>query len=282
MDWQERDCDLNGLQLRVYARPGQGPRLLFLHGYLDHSHTFDTVARALPRDWDLVAFDLRGQGQSGHLPAAAHYEFGDYLLDADAAVRSLDPRPLHLVGHSLGGIVAASFAAAAPEAPVRSVFLIESLGPSGGPASGAVARLRGFLADSRRPPHAHVYATADEAAARLRQSNPTLPLHAALHLVRFGTRPVPGGLAFTFDPRHRRRFSLGLDEAQWLALSEAVTAPVFALLASRGLYPDSPKRAARLQALRAESETLDGGHHLHLERPERVAAAIQAWIERHP
>lgn len=271
------DCD--GLALHVRQRPSAGgPAVLFLHGWLDHSHSFDAVVEHLPEDWRLVLLDFRGMGRSAHLPRGAQYHFSDYLLDVEATLNGLGLAEAHIVGHSLGGIVGTAYAAARPQR-VRSLMLIESLGPSGGPPETALERLRGFLDDSARPPNRKRYPTVEAAAARLRENNPSLTPEAAHHLALHGTEPAGDGLVFHFDPVHRRRFGVGYDEAQWLAISQAVTCPLRLLLGTHGLPVDTPQARARLEALRAPPPLcLPGGHHIHMEQPEAVARAIVEFL----
>ncbi len=273
--------DAQGVPLHVRQRhPAGGPAVLFLHGWLDHSHTFDAVLEHVPESWRLVLLDFRGMGKSGHVGTGGHYQFSDYALDVDSALDGLGLAAVHLVGHSLGGIVSLAYAAARPER-VKSVTLIESLGPSAGPPTVALERLRGFLDDSRRPPNRKRYPSVEAAAARLRENNPGLPEAAALHLARHGTEPFEGGVAFTFDPRHRRRFGMGYDEAQWLALQAAVTCPVQLLRGSDGLAPDEAKLKRRLEALPTlvgPPLILPGGHHVHMEQPQAVARALAGFI----
>ena len=89
-------------------------------------------------------------------------------------------------------------------------------------------------------------------------------------------------MAFTFDPRHRRCFAQGYDEAQWLALEPAVTCPVQLIRGQDGLLPDGLEklrvRLAGLRTLAAPPLVLPGGHHVHLEAPEDVARALVAFI----
>jgi pimeloyl-ACP methyl ester carboxylesterase len=258
--------------------PKGTPAVLFLHGWLDHSHTFDWVLEHLPDAWRIVLLDFRGMGRSEHIPLGAHYSFPDYLLDVEAVLDDLQLAEVHLVGHSLGGIVSTAYAAVRPER-VKSISLIESMGPSGGDPAQAPDRLRGFLDDSRRPPHRKRYASVEEAAARLREANSSLTEAASLHLAKHGTEPFEGGCAFRFDPRHRRRFGQFWDEAQWLALSSAVTCPVQVLHGSQGLSLDDEQARARLAALRVSKPlTLSGGHHVHMEQPEAVARALDHFI----
>lgn len=258
--------------------PKGTPAVLFLHGWLDHSHSFDWMLEHLPDAWQLVLLDFRGMGRSEHAPLGAQYSFPDYLLDVEAVLDDLRLNQVHLVGHSLGGIVATAYAAVRP-ARIQSVSLIESLGPSGGAPEKAVERLQGFLDDSHRPPHRKRYGTMEEAAARLRESNPTLTEAASLHLAKHGTEAYEGGYAFRFDPRHRRRFGHAYDEAQWLALSSAVTCPVQLIHGSQGYVVDDTLASARKAALRISRPlTLSGGHHVHMEQPEAVARAVDHFV----
>lgn len=269
----------HGLELHVRQRhPAGTPAVLFLHGWLDHSHTFDWVMEHLPDTWRIVLMDFRGMGRSAHVPAGGNYTFADYLLDVESTLDTLNLSEVHLVGHSLGGIVATAYAAVRPER-VKSVSLIESMGPAGGPPEGAITRLRGFLDDTKRPARRKPYSTVVEAAARLRENNSSLTEAASLHLARHGTESVDGGYLFRFDPLHRRRFGHGFDEAQWLAILSAVTCPVQLLYGTQGLSLEDAQARARLAALRlTKTMTLSGGHHVHMEQPEAVARALDHFI----
>lgn len=272
--------DAHGLALHVRQRNAAGsPTVVFLHGWLDHSHSFDFLAEHLPDSWRLLLLDFRGMGRSAWLPPPAHYEFAHYLVDVDAVVRTSGAEAVHLVGHSLGGIIATAYAAARPSR-VLSVQLIESLGPTGGPPEVALARLRGFLEDLERAPNRKRYPSVEAAAARLREGNSSLPEHVALHMARHGTEPVEDGVVFTFDPIHRRRFGHGFDDDQWLAISSAVTCPMGLILGSEGFRFDDERARKRLAALRhlQPPVTIPGGHHVHLEQPQAVARAVEALI----
>src|SRR5689334_21250194 len=94
--------DAQGLMLHALERnPNGAPTVLFLHGWLDHSHGFDWLCDALPASWRQIAPDFRGQGQSAHLPPGALYNFTDYVADVEAVVRELRLPAVHLVGHSM-------------------------------------------------------------------------------------------------------------------------------------------------------------------------------------
>lgn len=259
------------------SSPDGGPAVLFLHGWLDHAHSFDPVRERLPPTLRTVALDFRGMGQSAHC-ADGLYHLTDYLLDVEFALRALRLEQVHLVGHSLGGTVALLFAAARPEA-VCSLTSIESLGPSGGGGDRAPDRMRRFLRDVHRTPRSKTYPSCEAAAARLRENNSGLSEAAALHLARFGTRAVDGGVQFTFDPAHRRTFGTSLDEEQTLACLRAIECPVQVIYGTSGFSFDDAQMKARLQALRARPPIgVRGGHHVHLDAPGEVAELIRSFI----
>ncbi len=268
-----------GVALHARQRnPAGTPAVLFLHGWLDHSHSFDWVLEHLPDAWRLILLDFRGMGRSEHVPLGGFYSFADYVLDVQSTLDTLGLHSAHLVGHSLGGTVAMAFAAARPER-AKSITLIESLGPSGGSPENALERLRGFLEDVHRPARRKTYPSVEAAAARLRENNSSLTEAASLHLAHHGTEPVEGGFVFRFDPLHRRRFGHGYDEAQWLVLLSAISCPVQVIHGSHGLSFEDEQARARLAAMRASKpRTLSGGHHVHMEQPEAVARALEHFI----
>ncbi|MFW5926442.1 MAG: alpha/beta fold hydrolase [Wenzhouxiangella sp.] len=113
-------------------RPGGGARVLALHGWLDNANSFRALVEVL-EDCDLVAIDFPGHGHSQPRPPGTRYHFDDYVFDVVAVLDDLGWPRCHLLGHSLGGAVASVVAGAAPD-QVRSVTLIEGLGPLSLPA----------------------------------------------------------------------------------------------------------------------------------------------------
>jgi pimeloyl-ACP methyl ester carboxylesterase len=76
-------------------------------------------------DRAVVSFDQRGVGRSTGAVDEANV-FGQAIADLDAVVRASGPGPIHLLGHSWGGLVAALYAAAHPEA-LSSMVLVDSI-----------------------------------------------------------------------------------------------------------------------------------------------------------
>jgi pimeloyl-ACP methyl ester carboxylesterase len=270
----------NGLPLHAMQWNAEGPvPVLFLHGWMDNGRGWDWVIEALPDSVRAIALDFRGHGQSGHLAEGAVYHYPDYLMDVECTLDALGLAQVHLVGHSMGGSVACGYACARPDR-VRSVTLVENLGTLGGAPDDSIRRLRGFLDQYKKPSRKRTYASVDEAAARVRENNPRLPPECALQLTKHGTRPVEGGVQFTFDPRVRHQMGMGYDEEQLLSILGEIRCPVQVVFGTRSHFtlPRDvwDRRVAKLRA--CELHPLEGGHHVHMERPRETAALIERLV----
>ncbi len=125
---------LNGF---VYEAAGRGPHpvVLLLHGFPGNEKNLD-LAQAIRRaGWDVVYFDYRG---SWGTPGA--FSFTHAMEDAQAAAAWIrdpataanyraDPRTVVLVGHSMGGMIAAY--AASQDHGIRGVALISAANMAG-------------------------------------------------------------------------------------------------------------------------------------------------------
>lgn len=106
----EGAVDVDGARLH-YRRQGHGDAVVLVHGFgLDH-RVWQPQWPALVAHFDVIAYDLRGFGRSS-LPGSAPYAHHE---DLRALLDALDVERAHLVGHSLGGGIAASFAVAYPQ-----------------------------------------------------------------------------------------------------------------------------------------------------------------------
>jgi pimeloyl-ACP methyl ester carboxylesterase len=96
-----------------YLDQGRGAALVMLHGIGSAARSFDRQIADLSGRWRAVAWDAPGYGGSSDLPIA-HPAAEDY---AEALARFLDALQIptcHLLGHSLGCLMAAHFAALHP------------------------------------------------------------------------------------------------------------------------------------------------------------------------
>ncbi|MBY4673294.1 lysophospholipase [Burkholderia multivorans] len=119
----------DGLELASYRWPADAraapPRatVALLHGLAEHAGRYAPLAARLnAAGIDLLAIDLRGHGRSPGKRAWVA-RFDEYLDDADALVdeAARAPTPLFLMGHSMGGAIAALYAI--ERAPARACTL---------------------------------------------------------------------------------------------------------------------------------------------------------------
>ena len=257
--------------------------LVFLHGFLDTSDTFQFVVDALARERAIVAPDWRGFGRS-HWQREAYW-FPEYFADLEALLDRIAPgRPATLVGHSMGGNIAALYAGIRPERVARLVNL-EGFGlPRSGPER-APDRYREWLDALREPRSFARYASLEQFAQVLAKKNPRLPLDRARFVARQWALALPdGGYVPNFDPAHRlpNPVLYRRDEAE--ACWRRVVAPTLLVLGELsefrpGLGADGTDAAFRALYRELEIATLAGaGHMLHHERPEAVAALLDRFL----
>jgi pyruvate dehydrogenase E2 component (dihydrolipoamide acetyltransferase) len=127
----------DGRALRARVWPGGGGALVLLHGLFDDSEGWLALARGTRRP--CIALDLPGFGGSG-LPVASCLDA--YADDVAAGLDALGLDACTLVGHSLGGAVAAHVAERS--SAVRSLCLLAPAGFGRIPLADLVAR-RGVL-----------------------------------------------------------------------------------------------------------------------------------------
>jgi pimeloyl-ACP methyl ester carboxylesterase len=110
--------------LAIYARAVAGRAIVMLHGQPGLGSDWRQLACLLPAELSVVAIDRPGYGSSSRAA-------GGFGVNARAVVEEMDARGIEravIVGHSLGGGVALSVAALAPER-VEALVLLASVGP---------------------------------------------------------------------------------------------------------------------------------------------------------
>ena len=140
-DHPVRFCTIHGYR-RAFVSFGKGPALLLIHGIGDSSDTWQPVLDELGRHHTIVAPDLLGHGRSEK--PRADYSVAAYANGMRDLLSVLEIDRATVVGHSLGGGVAAQFAYQFPERCERLV-LVDSggIGQLREPVPPACGRSRG-------------------------------------------------------------------------------------------------------------------------------------------
>lgn len=242
--------------------PDDSP-LVFLHGGGANAHWWDHLASPLSATRAVYALDFRGHGDSDHPPERRVGAFDD---DLEALVAWLGREDVILVGHSLGATVALDHASRF--AATRALVLVD-LARGGLPATGRRARLALSL---RR-----TYRTRAEAIERFRflpeSSHASETLRAAIGAQSVREEP-DGRFGYKFDPAW---FALPARPRPDLAKLRLPT-----LLVRGGestlLTPEAAQSFVEEVSSARLVEIADAGHHVLVDQPERLLAAVERFL----
>jgi pimeloyl-ACP methyl ester carboxylesterase len=124
------DAGNHGARLGLHRWGGAGETVVLVHGDVTAGEAAWSRQRPLAERWRLVVVDRRGFGDARALGGSEREDFEVDAADVAGLVAAI--APVHLVGHSYGGVVALLAADRRPDA-VRSLTVIE-------PPAYAVAR----------------------------------------------------------------------------------------------------------------------------------------------
>lgn len=279
-EYRARRLDVGwGALEAVESGDPNGPRLLCLHGWMDNAASFRPLADCLPElHW--VALDYAGHGRSDHRPAHSRYYFMDYVFDVDAALDALGWESCTLVGHSLGTAVAACTACADPQR-VERIVMLDGLGVVTEPARHAAERLTRSLRSVRHPrDHRRVFDRVGLAARARQVKNPMADASARL-LAERALQPTEGGWRWRTDPRAMWDSPYWYAESHSDVILQGLKCPVLAIYTPVLDRYLGERLAARLDMLDdVSAHRLEGGHHLHMDQPEAMAATLSAFINQ--
>ncbi|MFF1572979.1 alpha/beta fold hydrolase [Leifsonia sp. NPDC058292] len=109
--------------LHIAGDVGEGPVVVLVHGIASSSLTFKNLVPMLEGEHRVISIDILGFGRSP-APEGAEYTMEEHVAALRATLRSLRLRgPFTLVGHSLGSLIVARFAADNPSA-LRKLVLV--------------------------------------------------------------------------------------------------------------------------------------------------------------
>ena len=268
----------------LHAGTPGAPRVLALHGWLDNAASFLPLAPCLG-GIELVAIDMPGHGRSAHLPAGADYSFAGALANLLDVADALGWDRFAVLGHSMGGAIGSLLAAACPERVTR-LLAIEAIGTLAETPEQTVPRLRDALAAQRalRDKRLRIFPDVDS-AVRARQFASRVPGSGLGEaevrlLVARGLREVDGGYTWSSDPRLTLPTLVRMTEAQVEALVAGISCPVRAIFAdpAQPYLPDGLRRSRTRLLPAGEIVVMPGGHHLHMQQPAEVAAAIGDFL----
>jgi pimeloyl-ACP methyl ester carboxylesterase len=252
--------------IEYLERPGSGETIVLLHGIWSQAMYFTPHLAQLPRTARVIAWNAPGYG--GSEPLEDDWpEARDYAVKLRDLVDALELKAVTLVGHSLGALMAASFAARNTNRVARLVLASPALGHGmmrgAGLSSAAQARIDDLerlgaedFADARSAKLVHDPEAHPEAVAIVRD---------AMSKVR-----LPG------YAQAARMLASGrlLDDAERLAVPTDVIVGAGDVVTP----PEGARRAHAAIPARARGTLTivpDAGHALYQQAPAAFAAALE-------
>ena len=261
-----------------FGTPAGAP-VLALHGWLDNAASFVPLAAHLD-GLELVALDLPGHGASMHLPPGAEYSLAGTVHAVLDAADTLGWDRFAVLGHSMGAAIGSILAAAAPQRITRLVA-IEALGALADDPAHTASRLRESVAARRALAGKRLRVFPDvDGAIRARMQANALDEAVARLLVERGVVAQAGGFVWSSDPRLTITTAVRMTEAQIRDLLGHIECPVRVIYAepAQSYFPEPLRRERAALLPRGELIFIAGGHHLHMEDPGAVAAAIGDFL----
>ncbi len=258
--WTEHSCDTNGITLH-YTRTGTGkPPLILLHGLAANGVCWTEVARALEDDNDVILPDLRGHGKSS-VPSYG-YRYEDHAADIAGFIKTLGVEPVLLMGHSMGGLVAAVVANQFPSL-VRGLILAD-------PTFISIQQQREVrdsdVADQHRKLLAKPF---DEVLADLKTRQPH---RSPATLERIARARLETSLA-AFDV-------LTPPNPGYEELMRSMSVPTLLVTAERGVVSkDVTAGLIASNPLVQTAEIHDAGHGLFYDQPERFSEVVREFLQ---
>jgi pimeloyl-ACP methyl ester carboxylesterase len=259
--------------------------VLCLHGWLDNAASFLPMMPYL-KGKRVIAIDWTGHGLSSHRSADAHYHFIDYVYDLLLLWEKNQWDKIDIVAHSMGGMISSAFAAAFPE-KVKSLTLLDSIGFISSEAQestehlrkGMLSRLKNNAQKSSVAKKKKVHPSLDSAInARVQVSD--LNFNQAKLLVERGCIELDNGFIWRADSRLRNTSPYRLTLEQAKQFIQDITIPVQLIYGDKGLsFVQSGLKEFAPLFQNFTSHKLMGGHHFHMEEPERTTKQILEFID---
>jgi pimeloyl-ACP methyl ester carboxylesterase len=195
-EFEDKETIVGAMRLHYldWGAKGKQPMLL-LHGGSQSAHSWDELSRAMRDDYHVVALNQRGHGDSSWSKTGI-YTVSAHMRDIGGFVNALDLRDMVLIGLSMGGRNAATYAALHPEKIARLVIV--DIGPE--------TMTKGSENIRRFTSRADILPSLEAFVERAHEFNPRRPLEQLRERLQWNLRQLPDGRwTWKYDRRFGNR-----------------------------------------------------------------------------
>jgi pimeloyl-ACP methyl ester carboxylesterase len=261
--------------------PQDAPAIVLVHGWTERISYWTYVIRDLKRDHRVIAYDLRGHGESDSA-AREDYSLVRFGEDLEAVLAACAPdrRVRTVAGHSLGAMSVAAWAEHHDVTARTESAALLNTGLGGLIAGAALVAVPAFAERLADPIGRKLFLGSRRPIPNL--SNPLQ--HAIIRHVAFGPDASPGQLEFyarmvaAAPPDVRAAVGLAMADMELHHALARLIVPTLVLAGAddRLTPPEHARRiAAELPQLTQLIELPRTGHMGPLERPAEIAAALR-------
>lgn len=261
---RSEEVAVDGLRI-AYRRAGNGPSLMLLHGFFGDSRVWHLQLDSLSDEFDVVAWDAPGSGQSSDVPDT--FRIADYAMCLAGFIQQLRLERLHVLGLSFGSTLALELYRQNRALPRTLILASAYAGWAGSlPPEVVEHRVRQTIPDLDLPP----------AQVVLKYNSPGLLTSSAPPALL----EANAAIISDFRPAGMKTMVHAIAEADLRDVLGHINVPVLLL------YGDQDVRspldvAAKLHAQISASKlvVLRGvGHLCNFEAPDRFNAEVRAFL----
>jgi len=276
----------DGIDLAFGYWPGRGAPVVALHGLTASYVSFMGVAERLAGRRAVFALDLRGRGDSDK--PAGPYGMVQHARDVASAMRAMGLGPSIIVGHSMGGFIAAALVAQESDLVAGVVFIDGGYAPAiaaAGPQQALDAALQLRITQLRQTHPSR------EAYRLFWRGQPHFPAEDWGPWVEAFLDYEVGGEAPELRPKAsedgvKADLLEGLQREAMIARLKAIRVPVLMIRAPAGfvpgtppLYPDAMMEQMRTCVQAMEEELIAGTTHYTILMGNRGASRIADLVD---
>jgi pimeloyl-ACP methyl ester carboxylesterase len=266
IDIHERTVTVNGIDINLaITGRSDAPTILLLHGLYDRWQVWEPVMRDLAERYRVAAPDLRGHARSGK--PGTGYAYRNYVADLVELLDDLRVPEAVVAGHSLGALVAAHLAAAAPDR-VRALVLVD---PPLEQNEQSREWLR-LLLQAKRASEAETYRMLADLLWHLDESE-------WQRQTEWLRTTADGPFEALIDDIDRGA------AGEILGVLGRISIPTLLIqadpLAGGACSDDAAEHALRQLRDGTRHRFADTGHSIHRERPAELAAALRTFVARY-